>query len=256
MDRDSGIHHSSVLTLALTFCGGLIAVHLAVGILAPHWLALTPGYKALVWRLQLVIAAATVLYLILRRGEGDFRALFIVVLGLFAIVEGLCVLARWHGFLALNELARPFNVALFIFSSLALSAAIADRTRQSQPPPAAAPCARHDPHHFALLLASIAFLFLSCLRGAIEMHQQELSERANVYTCAVLAVAALSVGAAILKGALRPAVEQAANPEAGGTPALPEAGGTPALPEAGGTPALPEAGGTPALPDAEETERQ
>ena len=198
MSNDSGLHHPSVLTLAVTFCGGLIALHLAVTLFAPQWLPLVPGYRSLVWRLQLVITVATLLYLILRRAEGDFRALFIVALGLFAGAESLGATARWYGFIALNELAKPFNVALFIFSSLALSAAIADWGWRGQQPPAARG-AKRDRHAFALALANMGFLFLACLRGTLEMRGHELSDKANVLISAALAATVLCVGAAVFK---------------------------------------------------------
>jgi len=218
MRTDSNLHHPSVLTLAVTFCGGLIALHLAVTLFAPQWLPLVPGYRSLVWRLQLVIAVATLLYLVLRRGEGDFRALFIVALALFAAAEGLGVLARWYGFLALNELAKPFNVALFIFSSLGLSAAIADRMWQGRRGSKRSPSTPQlefsstdeeeteeaegpvlPRHHFALVFATTGFLFLSSMRGAMEMRGHELNDKANVLISAALAAAALCVGAALFK---------------------------------------------------------
>jgi hypothetical protein len=226
MSSDPKLHHPSILTLAVTFCGGLIALHLAVTLFAPQWLPLVPGYKALVWRLQLVIALATLLYLVLRRGEGDFCALFIVALGLFAAVESLGALARWYGFLALNELAKPFNVALFIFSSLGLSAAVADRGWHRQPKPGNAGTraqgGRRDRHHFALVLADLGFLFLSCLRGGMEMRGLELNDKANVIIRNALAVVVLCVGAAVLRA------EVLSKTSAAGSPAgtQPERNGT------------------------------
>lgn len=199
MSREPRLHHPSVLTLAVTFCGGLVALHLAVTLFAPQWLPLVPGYKSLVWRLQLVTTVATLLYLILRRGEGDFRALFIVALGLFAGAESLGALARWYGFIALNDLAKPFNVALFIFSSLALSAAIADWAWRAPRQPPAAGGGGRDRHHFALVLANIGFLFLSSMRGAMEMRGHEPNNKANALISAVLATIALCVGAGLFK---------------------------------------------------------
>jgi len=212
MSSDPRLHHPSVLTLAVTFCGGLIALHLAVTLFAPQWLPLVPGYRSLVWRLQVVITVATLLYLILRRGEGDFRALFIVALGLFAATESFGALARWYGLIALNELAKPFNVALFIFSSLALSAAIADWGWRGQQQPAARG-GRRDRHHFALVLANTGFLFLSAMRGTMEMRGQELNSKANVLISAALAAAALCVGAAVFKAEVLSKTSAAGKPE-------------------------------------------
>jgi hypothetical protein len=202
-----GLHHPSVLTLAVTFCGGLILIHLAANLLVPQWLPMAPGYRSLVEHLQVIIGVATALYLVLRRGEGDFRALFAITFGLFLTTEGLDILARGYSVLALNDMAKPFNIALFIFSSLALTAAIADGRRR-------------DPYHLPLVMANTGFLFLSALRGGIEMRGRELNENAHKLITVAFVVVVLGVAVALLRGEIRahPRTKGQSRPQVPSTP--------------------------------------
>jgi hypothetical protein len=173
------------------------------------------------WRLQVVISVATLLYLILRRAEGDFRALFAVALGLFVATEGVGAIARGYGFITLNELAKPLNVSLFIFSSLAITAAVADMATHAQTggtvrrqcPPlvtenrshclrTVAP-GRRDPYRAVFVVAVTGFMFLAALRGAMEMRGHELNETANKLLSAVLGCVVVGVAAALFRGEMR-----------------------------------------------------
>ncbi|MCY3021489.1 MAG: hypothetical protein NTW87_20940 [Planctomycetota bacterium] len=181
-----GQHHPAILTLAVTFCGGLVVLWMVATWISPPWLPATPAYGNLLWHLQLLIVAATVLYLVLRRAEGDFRALFIVALGLFLVTESLGALARGYGFTTLHDLGKPFNLTLFIYSSLAVTAAIADGRRR-------------EAYHGALVAAATGFLCLATLRAAFEMKGREMDGRVNNVMTVALGGIVICVAFSLLK---------------------------------------------------------
>src|SRR4051812_24727398 len=137
--------HASVLTLVLTLSIGLVLfriVLIATG---------SPAYGELLFPLQFTAGIAAIFYLILRRSEGDFRALLMVSLGLFLATEVTGALAREYGMLALNKLGREFNLTLFIFSGIAITAAVADGRRT-------------DRFQASLIAANMGLLFLAAIR--------------------------------------------------------------------------------------------
>src|SRR2546430_2573744 len=67
--------HSPVFKLALAFCFGLAGMQLAaltLGVSPPP-----AGHGSPLWHLNLLVGVGMALYWSLRRGEGDFRALFL-----------------------------------------------------------------------------------------------------------------------------------------------------------------------------------
>jgi hypothetical protein len=200
----AGPHHPAIMTVVITFCLGLAGLRAIAGFIAPHWMPATPGYGDLLSNLQLIILAATVLYLILRRSEGDFRALLAVALGLFLTAEGLGVAARGYGFLLLNDAGKPFNLALFAISSLALTAGLADGFRRG-------------PYHTTLMGASVGLLFLATLRVGLEMKQRDLTDKAQDLLTIVLAAVAVCVAVLLVRAeiiARRPLPAPPAPPDA------------------------------------------
>src|SRR5687767_14412400 len=70
----AGRHHASVLTAALTFCFGLILLRMIATFMGTRLGALMLIHSELT-SLQMLVAVCTVLYVVLRRSEGDFHAL-------------------------------------------------------------------------------------------------------------------------------------------------------------------------------------
>lgn len=177
--------HSSILTAVLTFCIGLLVLCALFSWLSPNFAFATQSYAQMLWRLQSVVAAGTLLYLILRRSEGDFRALFCVALTLFAISEGLSAVVRFYGVLTLGSLTSLMGMALCIFSSLALSASFADGPRR-------------DGYARILSFVTSGLMFMAAMRIFYDMRTRDVDVRGNRLSAAVLAFLALIVGVSLL----------------------------------------------------------
>src|SRR5262245_14333384 len=72
------LKHPAVLTLVLTYSIGLVLLRTILVAVGWRQLAISPAMGELFWQLQFTGVASTALYLILRRSEGDFRALLLV----------------------------------------------------------------------------------------------------------------------------------------------------------------------------------
>jgi hypothetical protein len=139
--------HPQTLASVLTFCFGLLLVPLILS-----WWGIGPLTQ--LNSLRVVTAGATVLYLLLRVDEGDFRALFCVSLIIFVGQEVLVYASRAYGTLSFQGLAVFLAFASAIYSSLALTAAAYDAQH-----------ARQDRYHWLAFLACLTVLLLSLLRA-------------------------------------------------------------------------------------------
>lgn len=178
-------HHPAVVTGAVTFCLGLVVLRTVSLALMPR-LASSNAYGEMLWNLQMLVAACTVAYLILRRGEGDFKALFVITFGLFAASEGLGVLASKYGLFALQSLSMVMNITIFIYSSLTLTASLADGPSR-------------ELYQRALVGANLGFLFVSVLRVFLEIGRRSMEDENRVTTIVMLAVT-LYVAQFVLRG--------------------------------------------------------
>lgn len=177
--------HASILTAVLTFCIGLLVLCALFTWLNPQFSFATQNYGQMLWRLQAVITGGTALYLILRRSEGDFRALFCVSLGLFVLSEIISALIRFYGFLALSGLTSLTNMGLCIFSSLALSASFADGQRR-------------DGYARILTFSASGLMFLAAVRVFYDLRIQDMDVRGNRIVAGIVAAMAIMVGSGLL----------------------------------------------------------
>jgi hypothetical protein len=201
-------HHPSVVTAAVTFCLGLVLLRIVAAFIGPRLSVAYMMTGELLTNLQLLVAVCTVVYVILRRSEGDFRALFIVSLGLFAATEGLGALARGYGVLTLDGIATLFNLTLFMYASLALTASLADGPRK-------------DFHQRALTFASLGFVLLASMRTIFEMRTGSTApnDRQNFATTIVIFTVAAYIALLVIRGETTGRREAAAHEE----PPRPEA---------------------------------
>ena len=155
---DGGRLHTPVFRLTLAFCFGLATmqvVALYIGLHSPP-----AGHGAPLWHLNLLVGMCVALYWTLRRGEGDFRALFFTALGIFVFGEALSALSRAYGVGALRGMSGVFRHALLVFSSLALTAGGTDT-------PA------HSRHERTMTAACGGFLLLAVLHLMLEFARSE-----------------------------------------------------------------------------------
>jgi hypothetical protein len=116
----------SVCSAVLTFCAGLAGV----------WVFFYFRQPAVLGALTLLVCACILgaaLYLLLRREEGDFRALALVGLGLFALQELFSYLALVHGLLRFHEPGVLFAFASAVYSALALFASLYEKSPRASP---------------------------------------------------------------------------------------------------------------------------
>jgi hypothetical protein len=172
--------HSSILTLALTFFGGLVLMPVIVMPFVPQFAAASTEYGDLLRNMQILSGVLTLFYVLLRRSEGDFRALFIVTLFLFAGSESSGDIARRFGVASLRPLEMLFTFSLFIYGALALAAAIAEERRG-------------DWFHHALVTAVVGFVFLSATRIYFERKGAAWDERGRFFTLIILALLGVQI---------------------------------------------------------------
>ena len=149
-------HHPQTLVAALTFCLGLFLVRLVLMWWGPRYLSsLHHPWSDPLITLGVVATGATVLYLFLRLDEGDFNALLIVSLILFAGQEALSYFSRTYGVLTFLGLANLVAFSAAIYSSLALTTVVYD-----------GPGVKRDESHRLAIVAAAALFVLSILRAA------------------------------------------------------------------------------------------
>ena len=180
-------HHPSILTLAITFFLGLVAMPLLVFPFVPQFATASSEYGNLLRNMQILSGIVTLLYVILRRSEGDFRALFMLSLALFVAAETMTGLSRHFGIQALHPLEMLFTFALFLYSALALSAAIAEQRRG-------------DWFHHALVTANIGFIFLSAVRVYFEKKGPSYEGYSRVFTFIVVLLLTFQIAGVLIWG--------------------------------------------------------
>jgi hypothetical protein len=177
--------HSTIAAAALIFCAALIIFRLLGRLFAPYGVFSQVSRSEVLYTLQTLVTVSTALYLVLRRSEGDFRALFIVSLGLFIGNESLTALASRFGLITLEGFGSIFNISLFMFSSLALTAAIADGPQNNF-------------YRRALLTATTGFLFLAALRTFLDLRQHHGLMPTNYDRVMIIILSILSLSVGIL----------------------------------------------------------
>lgn len=169
------------MTAAVTFVGGLFLLRLVAGMFATQSAFAAALASELLWDLQVLVVISTTLYIILRRREGDFIALFCVSFALFCSSEALSALSRHYGVPAFHNLSVLFALGMFIYSSLALTAGMADGPRAGV-------------YQRLLLTATAGFMFIGALRTMFELRGGEFNSRRGLATTGVLAVVAAYLG--------------------------------------------------------------
>ena len=118
-------HHPQVLVAALTFCFGLFLVRVGLAWWGPvYFSAFHHPWSDPLIVLGVVAGIATIAYLLLRADEGDFTALLVVSLLLFAVEELLTFFSRSYGVLTFKGFANLLAFCAAIYSSLALTAVV------------------------------------------------------------------------------------------------------------------------------------
>ena|GEM_PF-1931394 len=153
--QSQALCHPAIVAFSMTIVSALMILRIFLYFFKGQQLTAALVYSEMLWQLQTVTLAATGLHLMLRRSEGDFRALFIVSLLTFLATEGLAALSRSYGITTLARLLIPFNLALFTYSGLALTAAVADGFSGNK-------------LRRVLLAASGCFLTISIFRAVLE----------------------------------------------------------------------------------------
>jgi hypothetical protein len=167
-------HHPSIVAAALTFCAGSIALRLIAN-LAGGRIGSVILIEDLVANLQMLVTCATLLYLLLRRAEGDFRALFVVSFALFCCAEGVSTMARTYGLYTLDPVIMVFNIAIFMYSSLTVTASLADGPQG-------------DTYKKVLVGASLGFMLLATLRTFLGLRGANFDRRQELIIVGVLAI--------------------------------------------------------------------
>ena len=147
--------HPQVAIAAVTFCTGLFLVRTVLGLGLFKGLRIPPfTWNDPLIQLLGISFGITLFFFALRKEEGDFRALFITTLALFAGCEVLSYVSGPLGVLSLGQLSTLLSFSVAIYSSLALSAAAYDMAEGS-----------FSKERRALVAATLAILALSLFRS-------------------------------------------------------------------------------------------
>lgn len=151
--------HPQVAIASLTFCCGLFLVRavLSLGLFKGFKVPPFSFHDPLV-QLQGIAFGVTLLFFALRKEEGDFRALYIGTLALFAGSEVLNYIYTGLGVVSLAPLSVLVSFAVAIYSSLTLSAAAYDYAEGRTAP---------DRRSYVLICCAILSLALFRALGAI-----------------------------------------------------------------------------------------
>lgn len=183
-------HHPSILTLAIAFFVGLVAMPLIIFPFIPQFASASAEYGNLLRNMQILSGILTLLYVILRRSEGDFRSLFMLTVGLFAATEAFTELSYYFGIPALHALEMLFAFALFMYSCLTLAAAIAEERRG-------------DWFHHALVNTVIGFIILSAVRFYYEKKGALYEDHGRRFTFIVMLLLALQLAVLVVWAEIR-----------------------------------------------------
>ena len=178
--------HPQVVAAVITFCVGLLFVRFLVGYWGPGRLSLGSGGFESLRMLEFIAIIFSICYIILRESEGDFRALFLVALALYAGEETLvfCANTFWIG--SFHSLGILTTFAACIYSALALIAAVYD-------PPGT------DPYRPPLLVACLAILLVSAIRALGTLPLPPFDRYQHALGIAVIIGAGIYFAAVLLK---------------------------------------------------------
>jgi hypothetical protein len=109
------------------------------------------GFEYLRW-LETIAIVFSVIYIILRESEGDFRALFLIALALYVGQEALVYSANTFWIGSFNSLGILITFATSNYTALALIAAVYD-------PPSS------DPYRTPMLVSCLVILLVSAVRA-------------------------------------------------------------------------------------------
>lgn len=144
--------HPQVVAAVITFCVGLLLLRLTLGFWNPGGINLGSMASETLRRLESIAIVSSVIYIILRESEGDFRSLFLIALSLFVAQEALVYSANTFWIGDFHSLGILLTFASCIYSALALIAAVYD-------PPAI------DTYRTPMLVACLVILLVSALRA-------------------------------------------------------------------------------------------
>jgi hypothetical protein len=196
MERSSIQKHPQVVAAVITFCVGLLLLRLALGLWNPG-VSLGSMAAATLRRLEFIAIVSSVIYIILRESEGDFRSLFLIALSLFVGQEALVYGANtfWIGdFRALGIL---LTFSSCIYSALALIAAVYD-------PPAA------DTYRTPMLVACLVILLVSVFRALGTLPLPPFDRYHHLFGIVVLVGAMVYLAACLFRTEAGQHVQQAA----------------------------------------------
>ena len=213
--------HPQVFAAAVTFSLGLVLVRIMLACFGPeHHKPPASIWKDPLLLLMAVSAGTTLLYSVLRMEEGDFRALFLLTLGLFLAAEVLEYLASVFALVRVQELGTVLSFSVSIYGLLALTSAFYDY-----------PQARLDPIRSPLVASCLGISTASAARALAPV-----AGLADERIPELVGVAALIVVAVSLITALVRSSRFAAGPLPTGTSESPQPSGPEARPEAGESP--------------------
>ncbi|MBI3831394.1 MAG: hypothetical protein HY291_17885 [Planctomycetes bacterium] len=220
-DRPVVRKHSQILAASVTFCLGLLLVRVLLGVLRPgRFPPLTSGDDPLVL-LEMVAAGGTVLYMVLRGEEGDFRALFLVSLMLFMGQEAMSFVAGAYGLMQFTVFALVAAFATTVFSSLGLITYFYENVQ-----------APKEAHRGPMLAGSGAICALSFVRSLTPMIKSSVEKYVEIGGIVVL-IAMLAYLANWLFRPRTPSIAVAKHAAEAGTVASARPSGEPGAAEPG-----------------------
>ncbi len=183
---DAKYKHPQVVAAALTFCIGLLLFRVVLTLMGQIRFRVSTGSVDPLLALEILTIACTVVYLVLRQNEGDFRSLFLISMALFMGEECIayCSSAFWVS--AFQELGVLFTFASCIFGSLSLIAAVYDPPSQ-------------DPYRAPLVAACVAVLMVCSIRALGTLPIPPFDRYQHLMSIMVLVAVAVFLGAKLLK---------------------------------------------------------
>lgn len=201
--KAQAVRHPQVFAAAVTFCLGLILVRIMLAYFGPeHYKPPASAWNDPLLLLMAVSAGTTVLYAVLRLEEGDFRALFLLTLGLFIGAEVLEYLAAVFALAKIQDLGTVFSFSVSIYGLLALASAFYDF-----------PKSRLDSSQSPLVAACVGLSAASCSRALAPVAGLVDERIPELLGAVVLMVAAVSLVTALVRSS-KPAPGPVPEPQA------------------------------------------